>query len=224
MKSFIIFFSLTLFAPIAFGQTFQYPAFQKSSKAVDDFIPSNWFLKDSSTGDLNGDDIRDLALVIEYKDTINENRPNNSVNNGSPRILLILFKNPESGDFDLVLQNNTFIIRYNEGGMDPEAYGEITITNKVLEVAFDFLRGFIHYKFRFQQNDFFLIGATNSGGISGQIDYWDINFLTGKAKHEWGGISEKLKQKWKNIPGNELIRLRKMKMIYSVEILPSVLI
>src|SRR5262245_12424593 len=82
-----------LLARTAFCQAFDYPSFNSPIKTIDEFLPSNWFLKDSASGDLNGDDLPDLAVVAEWKDTIEELRPDNTVNLGSPRILLIFFKN-----------------------------------------------------------------------------------------------------------------------------------
>jgi hypothetical protein len=44
--------------------------------------------------------------------------------------------------------------------MDPEAYGKVSIKNKVLDIFYSLLRGHAEYKFRYQQSDFYLIGAT----------------------------------------------------------------
>src|SRR4030095_5901566 len=74
----------------SFGQTFSYPVFKDSGKVVQDFIPANWFLKTKATGDLNGDSIPDLALVIENKDRNKKIKPEGSIRNAGPRILLIL--------------------------------------------------------------------------------------------------------------------------------------
>ncbi|HEV8503921.1 MAG TPA: hypothetical protein VGQ53_00925 [Chitinophagaceae bacterium] len=214
-----------LLAPAAFCQAFDYPSFNNSIKAIDDLLLSNWILKDSATGDLNGDNLPDLVTVVQWKDTIEELRPDNTVNLGSPRILLIFFKNSKTGDYDLVLQHNTFIIRYGEGGMDPEAYGKVSIKNKIVDIFYSLLRGQAEYKIRYQQNDFYLIGATTGGESGGQIDYWDINFLTKKAKHEWGDISdEKLKSKWVNVPVQKLKKLKELPMQFSWEVMPYVFI
>ena len=192
---------------------------------MDDLLLSNWFLKDSAAGDLNGDDVPDLVAVVEWKDTIEELRPDKTVNLGSPRILLIFFKNSQTGTFDLVLQHNTFIIRYGEGGMDPEGYGKVSIKNKVLDIYYSLMHGLADYKFRYQQNDFYLIGAMNSGVGGGQINSWDINFLTKKAKHEWGEITdEKMKVKWMTVPIQHLKKLKDMSMQFSWEVMPYVFI
>ncbi|WP_181306487.1 hypothetical protein [Rufibacter sp. XAAS-G3-1] len=188
-------------------------------------MPENWFVKDSAQGDLNGDKVADRALVLELKATINEVRPDSSVNLGSPRVLLILFKNPTSGGYELTLQNNSFILRHGEGGMEPEPYRKISIKNRVLEIVFEFVRSSATYKFRYQQNDFKLIGATSGGTSGGQIESWDINFSTKKALHAWGGISDKnLKQEWKAVPTAKLRSLKEMLMPFQWEVLPNVLL
>ncbi len=223
-KLFVVVLALLL-APAGLCQAFDYPSFNKSIKTIDELLSSNWLLKDSATGDLNGDNLADLVAVAEWKDTIEELRPDNTVNLGSPRILLIFFKNKKTGDYDLVLQHNTFIIRYGEGGMDPEAYGKVSIKNEVVDIYYSLLRGHAEYKIRYQDNDFYLIGAATGGESGGQIDYWDINFLTKKAKHEWGDISdEKLKSKWVNVPVPQLKKLKELPMQFSWEVMPYVFI
>jgi hypothetical protein len=214
-----------LLSRTAFCQAFAYPSFNTSIKTPDELLPSTWFLKDSAVGDLNGDNIPDLVAVAELRDTVEELRPDNTVNLGSPRILLIFFKNSKTGSYDLVLQHNTLIIRYGEGGMDPEAYGKVSIKNKVISIFYSLLRGHTEYKFRYQQSDFYLIGATTGGESGGHIDSWDINFLTKKAMHEWGDISdEKLKSKWVNVPVQKLKKLEELPMQFSWEVMPYVFI
>ena len=220
---FIIVLSINVCTVI--GQPFSFPIVKQNGKTITDFIPSNWFLKDSCAGDLNNDNISDIAFVIEFKDTIEETRPDSSTNTGSPRILLVCFKNNQTGCFDLFVQNNTFIYRHGEGGMDPEPYYKIDISNKVLTIYYTFIRGHADYKFRYQNNDFFLIGAESGGADRDQLDFWDFNFMTKKAKHKWGGMSdEKLNTKWIILPIKNLKRLREMLIPFYWEILPNVLI
>jgi hypothetical protein len=207
----------------AFAQKFSYPIFNKSGKTIKDFIPSNWFLKDSTVGDLNGDKIPDLAMVVEYKDTIEEIRPDSTVNKASPRILLILFKNPHSSLYDLFLQNNSFIIRCGESGMDPEAYGKLSISKRVLFIEFDFIRGMSIYRFRYQKEDFYLIGATSNGVAGGRFYGTDVNFLTKKAKLTTGEISgEHEKVEWRTILTQSLPKLEDLKMLFTIEVLHDI--
>jgi hypothetical protein len=222
MKYLLAAFALLL-VQCLFAQTFTYPVFKPAGKTVNDYIPARWMLKDSAGGDLNSDGNRDMALVIEYKDTITEMRPDTTENTGSPRILLILFKNAATGNYDMVLQNNTFIMRYGEGGMDPEPYDKMSITGKVLDISFEFVRGNLNYKFRFQQNDFYLIGASNMGISGVSEDHWDVNFSTKKAKHSWGKPnSDKLKEKWMVLPVGAVKKLKDMEMVYRWQALPDV--
>ncbi|MBC3541713.1 hypothetical protein ACFSC6_01710 [Rufibacter sediminis] len=185
---------LLFWVTTAFAQSVTPPVFTPSGKNSAAFVPPNWFVKDSAQGDLNGDKIPDLALVVEMKDTIQELRPDHSTNLGSPRVLLLLLKEPSTGLYKLAFQNDTFILRYGEGGMELDPYGDLSIRNRVLEVMFQFVRGSDSYKFRYQQNEFMLIGATSSGTSVGQFEKWDFNFSTKKALHEWGDqAADKLK-------------------------------
>jgi len=209
----------------AIGQSFPFPTIKKYGKVIKDFIPVNWFIKDSCFGDLNNDSSPDLAFVIQFKDTIEESRPDSSINTGSPRVLIVCLKNNTTGLFDLFIQNNTFIYRYGEGGMDPDPYNKIDISNKVLTISYIYTRGHADYKFRYQNKDFFLIGAEDGGVDGGQIDFWDFNFMTKKAKHEWGDMSsEKMNTKWVTLSFKKLRRLREMSIPFSWEILPTVFI
>jgi len=65
----------------------------------------------------------------------------------------------------------------------------------------------------------------NSGVGAGQINSWDIDFLTKKAKHEWGEITdEKLKSKWVNVPLEKLKKLKDLTMQFAWEVMPYVFI
>lgn len=203
------------------AQDFPYPTLPASAQQLSDFVPQHWFIKDSAAGDLNGDQVNDCALVIEYKDTVPERRPDGEVNQGSPRILIVLIKNNKTNQYNLFLQNNTFIIRYGEGGMDPEAYGELKISKGVLQVLISFLRGTVTYKFRMQGGDLYLIGGSNIGVSGGKYYGFDANFSTSKAKVEEYPLEAKTKPKWINLPNTPLKKLRDMKMHLQWEVVKN---
>jgi hypothetical protein len=204
------------------AQDYPYPTLPASALQLNDFVPEHWFIKDSTSGDLNGDAFNDIAIVIECKDTLPERRPDGEVNQGSPRILVVLIKNNKTNQYDLFLQNNTFIVRYGEGGMDPEAYGELKILKGVLQVLISFLRGTVSYKFRMQGGDLCLIGGTNSGVSGGKYYSFDANFNTSKAKVEEYSLEEKQsKPSWIELPKTPLKKLRDMTMPLQWEVVKN---
>ena len=213
-----------LFSNFIFAQGFLYPTINNSGTNVKDFIPQGWRLKDSAKGDLNGDNIEDLALVIEYNDSVNETSKD-SVILGSPRILLVMFKNKETGIYNKVEENKVFVLRHGEGGMDPEPYGGISIMKRVLQVDFQFVRSHASYKFRYLQGALYLVGFSSAGSSGGIFDSFDINMLTRKIKFEANAIDSGIRKiKWRKFNLKKLIRLSQMQHAFSWEIYPDVFI
>lgn len=218
----LLFLLLFFYSCYLHAQNFSFPLLQSSATSLDELIPAAWFLKDSAAGDLNGDKLDDLALVLEYKDTIAEKRPDGSVNKGSPRVLAVYLKNAISGNYHHFLQNNTFIIRYGEGGMDPEAYDQLEIARGVLKIYFSFLRGNAIYTFRLQHSDLFLIGGSTAGVSGGKFYGFSANFSTGKAEIKEGPIdSDKTKVTWVKVPKKPLKKLRHLKMAFQWEVIKN---
>jgi len=162
----------------------------KSAKSVEAFIPKQWVVKDTTIGDLNGDKINDIVLVIEPKNAFNKPQSDTDEITGIQKTLLIILKNKATQNWNLACVNRSFLVKNkNDEGL---MYNKPTIKNNVLSIFVELLRAHVDYKFRFQNNNFYLIGATSIGVSAGQIDSWDINFSTKKAKHEWGEISDEI--------------------------------
>ena len=76
------------------GQNFSYPVINTEGQNIADFIPTSWSLLNTAKGDLNGDTYEDIAIVLQFKDSITII---NNKQNGSdtvitqPRLLAILF-------------------------------------------------------------------------------------------------------------------------------------
>ncbi|MCB1177860.1 MAG: hypothetical protein KDK36_09800, partial [Leptospiraceae bacterium] len=84
----------------------KFPKFPKKAKSVKSFIPRGWKVHSKAVGDLNGDSLPDVALVLKYK---NENRKKNSY-----RILLILLK--EGKKYKIFAKSKKAIMKLSEGG------------------------------------------------------------------------------------------------------------
>ncbi len=123
-------------------------------------------------GDLNKDNLADKVIVTQ--DTLNEN---------APYRLQIFFKEP-SGQLKLIVSSTKLIEpQYpngREGYSTGNSFSGITIKSGVLSVNFELLRGHFEHKFRFQNNNFELIGFSE-GYSNGQgvMTTTDFNLSTG---------------------------------------------
>ncbi len=153
---------------IAFGQDFSYLSINNQGKDINSFIPNGWTLLDSTKGDLNKDNHNDLVLIIQHKNSVtiikNDSDYSDTVLT-QPRILIILFHNQTANQYQLVEQSNSFILNHDDPNME-EPYQDISVSNGVLKIDFQIFMNMggwgmsnNSYKFRYQANQFVLIGA-----------------------------------------------------------------
>ena len=197
------------------------------------FVPKHWHvLEKIQYGDLNKDQLDDAAFVIESDDTLTEylydaetGKYDNEAHTNS-RILIVLFKKT-NGKCQLALQNNDFILRQVEGGICCDPYTGMSIKNGTLIIPYS--GGLSRnkwentYIFRYQDNDWFLIGAS---AASIYIDYGDpddaaeshsvrvsqsvnsYNFMTGKEEtresDDVDNPSMKVRSTWRTLPKTPL--------------------
>lgn len=184
----------------SFGQQFSYPKIKTDGQSISNFIPNKWELLDSAKGDLNGDKNDDIAFIIQYKDSISiekiEFEEKETVIT-QPRILILAFFNPILKKYELIEQSNSFILNHDNPNMN-EPFQDINITKEVLRIDFAIFMNMggwgmsnNSYVFRYQKNEFKLIGAdynyTNRG--SGETESRSYNFSTKKVKISTGNIS-----------------------------------
>ncbi|OCX51886.1 hypothetical protein BEL04_17945 [Mucilaginibacter sp. PPCGB 2223] len=209
-------------------EPFTYPTITSTGKTIAAFVPKGWKIKSKAIGDLNGDKTADIALILEYRDTVSEIRSDHDTLTGNhPRVLVVLFKNGDN--YNLAIQQNTFILREHEGtGMGEDPYDEPEITKGLLIINFQLLREHLQYKFRYQSNDFYLIGAEDHGVDHNDLYGWSYNFLTKKAVHDSGESTENIKAKNKReiltIPFINLKKLSELKQPFQWEVLKDVFI
>ncbi len=152
----------------------------ETKKDITDFIPKNYVSFDTIYGDLNKDGLEDCVLIIkgtdkskiiehEYRGKLDRNR----------RGIIVLF-NKNKG-YELAVENyDCFSSENEEGGVYFAPELSVEIDKAKLHVSYGHGRyGYWSYMFRFQNNDFELIGydgSYNRGPIV--ITETSINFLT----------------------------------------------
>lgn len=210
----------TLFLVLIFGtssgQSFTYPLIKLKGNSIRDFVPKGWTILKSAKGDLNSDQQNDIALVLQHRDSVSLIKDDDGVSDTvvtQPRILVIAFYNSATKQYDLIEQNNSFILNDDNPSMD-DPFQNISIANQILQINFSIFYNMGGwetstniYKFRFQDNEFKLIGADYNSTMrnTGETEDRNYNFLTKKVKVITGNIEiVKRKTKWKQVDCKEL--------------------
>ena len=202
----------------------------ENGETLENIIPNNWKLLDSISGDLNQDGISDLVFAIQKTDQnnieLNDGLGTDSIDL-NPRILAIFFGS-KSGGFNKKLVSEHFIILRDSPTMD-EPFEGFNINKKgILDVNFRFwysagsLSMSNHkYRFRFQNNEFALIGydSNESHRASGETTDYSINFLTRKMKIAKGNFSKDDPDSivWKEFHLEKLMTIKSIKKPFELE-------
>ncbi len=216
------------------GQDFSYPIVKSTGQNISDFIPIGWTLLDSAKGDLNNDKLNDFAIVLEHIDSVTFIKHEasfapeyNDTIITQPRILVIGFYSAKTNRYNLIEQNNSFILPHDNPIMD-DPFLNISIANKVLQIDFRIWMSMgswemstNYYKFRYQNKQFQLIGADYNSANRGSGDTEDrsYNFLTKKVKIAIGNFSnDKQDVKWRTFNLKEVKTLSTFTQPFTWEI------
>jgi len=165
-----------------------YPDFKNKthSEVVEN---DKWKILVSCHGNLNSDNQKDLVLILESKDSILEKRCNSCKRlKNKIRIILILIN--DNNVQRVIVQNNVFIARPNEGGMARYIEPEVSILNKHLNIFYQYTRGYTIYTFEKKNDDMLLIKAISSGVSGGVFEMDNFDFQTMIFTSETSKISE----------------------------------
>ena len=204
-------FILLLTSLLLRGQSFTYPIIKTTGQTLSDFVPNSWTKIDSAFGDLNKDGVKDAAIIIQSRDSVSLVNSLGDTVLTQPRILLILFKNPIASNFYLKEQSNSFILR-NDNPEREDPFQEVKVENGILKISFQLFYSIgswyitnSTYKFRFQNNQFYLIGADYSSFQRATHDSqeYSYNFLT-KKRSLTKGNDKRNKTTWKPLNLNGL--------------------
>ena len=117
--------------------------FPDKAKNVNEFVPTGWKTIFSTKGDLNGDKLEDIAIVIEKTDKANIVKNENLGSeylNLNPRILLVLFKQ-KNGSYILAGKNDKDFIKSAGDKENPalmDTLDSISIKNNILKIKFNY--------------------------------------------------------------------------------------
>ncbi len=152
-----------------------------SGKSLNDFIPTDWKLIDKAEGDLNNDNLIDIAAVIEY--TVEPKQNDEEEWFGQPRILFIVFKNSD-GTYKLSIKSSEVIMRAGMGGVYGDPFAGIKYSRGSIVISSyggsAWRWGFTN-RYRFQNDGWYLIGMTELSEYihTGESETTDTNCLTG---------------------------------------------
>lgn len=214
---------LLVFTQLIHAQNkYKYPILPQMGAKIEAFVLKGWHVVEKAEGDLNKDNLPDLAAVVEAdKDVSNLKEPDYPQ---KPRILMIAFRQPD-GTYALSIQSNESVLLSNEGGVMGDPLAGLTIERGTLLVQFyggSADRWGYDYRWRFQNNDWFLIGATStlSSMNTNQFNTYDFNLSTGAAEHTSGAFLEEENKKSQpdkkrafNIGKKPLLKLRTFKPV-----------
>ena len=144
----------------------------------------------TAMGDLNKDKIEDAILVLQHKEENADDLESKDVDSIPSRLLVVLFG--KGNAYELAATSDSAVLCKHCGGMMGDPFQGVSIEKGII-VLYHYSGsawrwGYTH-RFRFQQNDFFLIGKTTISYWNVEVcdkldefagtEYEDINFVTG---------------------------------------------
>jgi len=162
-------------------------SFPKTALSIQEFVPTEFYIKDSVQDDFNQDGLNDIVLVLAPKTELSQD-----FSNETNRTLIILQKNLNG--YQLSSYSTNGILCKNCGGIFGDPFEYISLKKKVLDIHHyggSAWRWTNHFTFRFQQNRWELIGISqDSFWINSDCDgqgigdagrnLTEVNFSTSK--------------------------------------------
>jgi len=234
LKTSTLFILLIAFVNSIHAQTFSYPQINKTGKSIHDFVPAGWTILQSVKGDLNKDGLPDVVLVLQHIDTVQlitvKDDDKDTVTT-KPRLLAIVFKNERTTGYSLAQQSNTFILTNEQKYMD-DPLEPIIIKTGILNIKFNvaysmgsWYTDINNYKFRFQNNEFKLIGADSYSLHRANHDFtkYSFNFSTHKRILTIGNEDKgRKKVHYKTFPNTKLQSLTTFTAPFTWEVEPDI--
>lgn len=159
------------------NDSYDFEITKKVAENIKDFTPKYWKLKATAYGNLDDDEADEAATVYEMP----------SVNDGDTEQVLAIFRK-ENGKWKLWNQTSAPLLTSGSGGMMGNPFDGISISKKSIVIKhFGGSRDKWAYthRYRFQNGDWFLIGASSYYGAPCDYDVkFDYNISTGDATYK----------------------------------------
>jgi len=159
----------------------------KTGKSVTDFIPKWYDTLAVARSDFNKDGKIDIAMVLH--DVREDTALMGTDVRNSNRIMVVLLKT--SDDWKLAVKSNELVMCKDCGGVFGDPFAGIEVSGAVITINHyggSAERWALSRKFRYQHNDFYLIGKTDDNTWINEMcdsledmpgDHTDINLITG---------------------------------------------
>ena len=188
-----------------------FPAIPAQAQTQADLVPKGWTVEMESRGDLNGDGVADLMLVLHMTD------PRNVITNDgfgaseldtNPRILVVAFTDKATKKYSLALADHTLIPRHTNPVMDDPleaaaiVKGTVQVSLSMWMSAGSWYTTQTRFTFRYQDGCFKLIGydSTETRRNTGETSAVSINYPAKKMKITKGNIeNDRQDVSWKSL-------------------------
>ena len=215
-----LFITLTLLlnfvSALCFGQT--QVTLPQSVKSLNEIIPDQWVLIESTLGDLNQDGLQDVAVVIQSTDTANIEMYHGAggwvdSTNYNPRVLAIYVGKKGAG-YEKKWVNEDFLLTQESGMVEP--LGDFTINEGQLSIWLDifysmgsWMTSNHHYVFAFHGSELVLVSYSSNelDRSSGAMLNCNIDFTAQEIEIREGNISQDEDQDVVTIKHFELAKL-----------------
>jgi hypothetical protein len=211
----------------ASAQTFIIPYIADNGNSLKELTPNGWAIIRQAEGYLNGDTLKDVAVVMEYKLPLSKNNPGSR-----PRILVVITGQTGVNKYHVAAQNSDIMLKEGESEsesiLDPLKTFEIRKDTLVIGFNGGSERAWtIEYKFKYAKEKWPLIQANYSLQVSGEatVQFWNFNFLKRTAyqnKYSLYDANHTLVTKKKHLKKGKT--LEDMGRPFTWEVLPGVLI
>lgn len=187
MKYFLI--ALAFIANASYSQQKVLSTIPANGAGINVFIPKGYDTLGTAKGDLNKDGLEDIAMVLASK----KEGADNAVDPDSlpSRLLIVLLK--KDNKYELAGKSDSAILCKGCGGIFGDPFEGVSIERGLLIIYHyggSAWRWALTHKFRYQNNDFFLIGKTTHSYWDVKMcdalndfagtDYEDVNLVTGR--------------------------------------------